>query len=141
MEPERPFPSSIELVLDGHAQLVDLRHAKRLALEAAVAAMAPATRAAITADLRCFLNWCKSRRPAVSAVPAEPETLVHYLHWLARGSRKRAAARQHRPGAPYPRVWRDRAAADAGRHGARYAQGGEPSQASAPEAGSAAALW
>jgi integrase len=86
MTADRPFPSSVELVLGVHAPLVDTRAASPLALEAAVAAMAPATRAAITADLRCFLAWCKSRRPVATAVPADPETLVHYLHWLAKGS-------------------------------------------------------
>jgi hypothetical protein len=86
MTADRPFPSSVELVLGGHAPLVDTRAARPLALEAAVAAMAPATKAAITADLKCFLAWCKARRPVATAVPAEPETLVHYLHWLAKGS-------------------------------------------------------
>ena len=84
---------SNELVLGGHALLVDTRAARPLALEAAVAAMAPATRGAITADLRCFLAWCKARRPVATAVPAEPETLVHYLHWLAKGSDTRAGAK------------------------------------------------
>src|SRR3546814_13671363 len=55
--------------------------------------MAPATKAAITADLKCFLAWCKSRRPVATAVPVEPETLVHYLRWLAKGSDTRAPAR------------------------------------------------
>lgn len=90
---ERPFPSSVELVLGTHALLVDTRAASPLALEAAVAAMAPATKAAITADLKCFLAWCKSRRPIAAAVPAEPENLVHYLHWLAKGSETRPPAK------------------------------------------------
>lgn len=93
MTTARPFPSSVELVLGGHGLLVDSRAASPLALEAAVAAMAPATKAAITADLKCFLAWCKARRPAVMAVPAEPETLVHYLRWLAKGSDARAGAK------------------------------------------------
>ena len=88
-EANRPFPSAVELVLAAHAPLVDGRGASALALEAAVAAMAPATKAAITADLKCFLHWCKTRRPAVLAVPASPETLVHYLRWLAQGSEAR----------------------------------------------------
>jgi integrase len=83
---ELPFPSSVELVLGRYGALVDTRAASALALEAAVAAMAPATKAAITADLKCFLHWCGSRRPAMMAVPASPETLVHYLRWLAKGS-------------------------------------------------------
>lgn len=89
----QPFPSSVELVLGSYAPLVDARAANPLALEAAVAAMAPATKAAITADLKCFLAWCKSRRPVATAVPAEPETLVHYLRWLAKGSDTRRPAK------------------------------------------------
>jgi integrase len=73
-------------VLGRYGALVDTRAASALALEAAVAAMAPATKAAITADLKCFLHWCGSRRPAVMAVPASPETLVHYLCWLSKAS-------------------------------------------------------
>lgn len=69
------------------------RAANPMALEAAVAAMAPATRAAITADLKFFLTWCKARRPVATAVPAAPETLVHYLHWLAKGSDTRPPAK------------------------------------------------
>lgn len=91
--PDQPFPSSVELVLRRYALLVDARGASALGFEAAVAAMAPATKAAITADLKCFLAWCKSRRPVATAVPAEPETLVHYLHWLARGSDTRPPAK------------------------------------------------
>lgn len=84
------FPSSVELVLGAHAALIDTRRAHALALEAAVAAMAPATRAAITADLKCFLAWCAAQRPAVTAIPALPETLVHYLRWLGEGTSDRA---------------------------------------------------
>ena len=45
MSAEAPFPSSVELVLGAHAPLVDAHRASAsaLALEAAVAAMAPAT--------------------------------------------------------------------------------------------------
>jgi hypothetical protein len=39
---ELPFPSSVELVLGRYGALVDTRAASALALEAAVAAMAPA---------------------------------------------------------------------------------------------------
>ena len=87
---DRPFPSAVELVLARYGPLIDARHASPLALEAAVAAMAPATKAAITSDLKCFLAWCKSRRPAVTAVPATPNTLVHYLRWLAKVSGTRS---------------------------------------------------
>src|SRR3546814_11632366 len=59
--------------------------------------MAPATKAAITADLKCFLACCKSRRPVATAVPVEPETLVHYLRWLAKGSHTRPPARRATP--------------------------------------------
>lgn len=90
---DEPFPSSVELVLRRYAPLVDARGASALAFEAAVAAMAPATKAAITADLKCYMGWCKSRRPAEVAVPALPETLVHYLRWLAKGSDTRAPAK------------------------------------------------
>jgi hypothetical protein len=38
--------------------------------------------AAITADLKCYLGWCWSRHPRIAAIPAAPETLVHYLRWL-----------------------------------------------------------
>ncbi|MEO0031263.1 MAG: hypothetical protein RIS94_1021 [Pseudomonadota bacterium] len=87
------FPSAVELVLGAHAPLVDTRRAHPLALEAAVAAMAPATRAAITADLKCFLKWCAGQRPTVVAIPARPETLVHYLRWLDSGDETRAGAK------------------------------------------------
>lgn len=90
---ERPFPSSVELVLGSHATLVDMERANPLALEAAVTAMAPATKAAITADLKCFLRWCQRQHPAISAIPATPETLVHYLRWLAKGAEKRPPAK------------------------------------------------
>ncbi|OYX94972.1 MAG: integrase, partial [Novosphingobium sp. 35-62-5] len=52
--------------------------------------MAPATRSAITADLKCFLRWCAGQRPAAVAIPATPETLVHYLRWLDAGDELRA---------------------------------------------------
>ncbi|SMD09717.1 Site-specific recombinase XerD [Novosphingobium sp. B1] len=81
-----PHPrSAVELVLRGYASLINTRRASPLSLEAAVAAMAPATRSAITADLKCFLKWCGEQRPVAIAVPASPETLVHYLRWLDAG--------------------------------------------------------
>lgn len=49
--------------------------------------------AAITSDFKCFLALCKSRRPVATAVPAKPETLVHYLRWLAKGSDTRSPAK------------------------------------------------
>jgi integrase len=87
------FPSAVELVLGAHAPLIDTRRAHALALEAAVAAMAPATRAAITSDLKCFLAWCAAQRPAVTAIPALPETLVQYLRWLGEVTSERAPAK------------------------------------------------
>ncbi|MES2303701.1 MAG: tyrosine-type recombinase/integrase [Pseudomonadota bacterium] len=83
----------MELVLGAHAPLVDTRRAHPLALEAAIAAMAPATRSAITADLKCFLKWCAGQRPTVVAIPATPEALVHYLRWLDAGNATRAGAK------------------------------------------------
>jgi site-specific recombinase XerD len=88
-----PLPSSLELVLAAHGRLVDWSKAQPLAIEAAADAMAPATKAAIVADLKCFLRWCLLQRPIATAVPATPETLVLYLRWLARASDTRAAAK------------------------------------------------
>ncbi len=88
-----PLPSSLELVLAAHGRLVDWSKAQPLAIEAAADAMAPATKAAIVADLKCFLRWCMLQRPIATAVPASPETLVLYLRWLARSSDTRAAAK------------------------------------------------
>jgi integrase len=90
---EPPFPSSVELMLRIHAPLIDARQANSLAIEAAVAAMAPATKAAITADLKCYLGWCWRRHPQITAIPAAPETLVHYLRWLEKGSDTRPPAK------------------------------------------------
>jgi hypothetical protein len=61
---DEPFPTSVELVLRRYGALVDTRGASALA----VAAMAPATKAAITADLKCFLAWCDTRRPTEQPV-------------------------------------------------------------------------
>ncbi|WP_231728252.1 MULTISPECIES: tyrosine-type recombinase/integrase [unclassified Sphingopyxis] len=88
-----PLPSSLELVLSAHGRLVDWSKAQPLAIEAAAEAMAPATKAAIVADLKCYLRWCMLQRPIATAVPASPETLVLYLRWLARASDTRTAAK------------------------------------------------
>lgn len=82
MTKERAFTNALALVLDGHGALIGACEASPLALEAAVSAMAPATRAAITSDLKCFLRWCQRQKPLAMAVPTRPETLVHYLRWL-----------------------------------------------------------
>jgi integrase len=88
------FPSAVELVLRRHAPLIDATRASTLGFEAAVSAMAPATRSAITADMKCFLRWCDLQRPAVSAIPASPETLVLYLRWLAGHAKPATLARR-----------------------------------------------
>lgn len=88
-----PLPSSLELVLSAHGRLIDWSKAEPLAIEAAAEAMAPATKAAIVADLKCYLRWCLLQRPIATAVPASPETLVLYLRWLARSTETRAAAK------------------------------------------------
>jgi integrase len=88
-----PLPSALELVLSAHGRLVDWSKAQPLAIEAAADAMAPATKAAIVADLKCYLRWCLLQRPIATAVPASPETLVLYLRWLARSTETRAAAK------------------------------------------------
>src|SRR3546814_6760105 len=73
---DQPFPSSVELVLRRYAPLIDARGARSVAFEAAVTAMAPATKAAITADLKCFLAWCKSRRPRSEEHTSELQSLM-----------------------------------------------------------------
>ena len=83
-------PTALELLLQRYGPLIDAPQASPLAIEAAVAAMAPATRGAIMADLKCFLHWCATRRPAERAVPARPEALVHYLRWLHADTAMRA---------------------------------------------------
>ncbi len=91
MTQERAFPTALALVLDGHGGLIGACEASPLALEAAVSAMAPATRAAITSDLKCFLRWCQCQKPLAMAIPARPETLVHYLRWLEQRRRAKPA--------------------------------------------------
>ena len=80
-------------MLSVHGARIDASQASPLGLEAAAAAMAPATKAAILADLRCFFVWCGRRHPPAQAVPTTPDTLVHYLHWLAKGAGKRKPAK------------------------------------------------
>lgn len=90
---DTPFPHPVELVLTAHAGLVDGTRGSAVGFAAALSAMAPATRAALTSDLKCFLGWCAMQRPAVAAIPARPETLVAYLHWLAAETPTRAGAK------------------------------------------------
>lgn len=60
----------------------------RLALDVELAAMAPATKLAIAADLECWLAWCAHENRA--AVPADPEDLVRYLVTLEADGKKPA---------------------------------------------------
>jgi integrase len=48
-----------------------------LGLDAALNAMADNSKAALAADLDCFVDWCAAERR--TAFPANPETLVRYL--------------------------------------------------------------
>ena len=64
---DQPFPSSVDLVLRRFGALLDTRSANALALEAAVAVMAPATKTAITADLKCFLGLVNGFGPVTRA--------------------------------------------------------------------------
>lgn len=88
-----PSASSLELMLGPQGRLIDWERASPLAIETAWVSMAPATKAAIIADIKCFLRWCMLQRPVAIAVPATPETLVCYLHWLGRDTAVRAAAK------------------------------------------------
>lgn len=90
--PDGSTPRSVlALLLASWPRLIDTAAAHPLALEAAAAAMAPATKAALLADLKCYLAWCARQHPAVRAIPAAPETLVHYLRWLGKATPTRAA--------------------------------------------------
>lgn len=60
----------------------------QLGVEAALEAMADATKAAIAADLDCFLAWCAGGRRV--PFPADPEDLVRYLRHLEHDGRKSA---------------------------------------------------
>ena len=59
-----------------------------LAVETALEAMADATKAAIAADLDCFVAWCVEERR--SPFPADPEDLVRYLRHLEAQGKKPA---------------------------------------------------
>ena len=83
----------LTLMLSMHGARIDTSRANPLGIEAAAAAMAPATKAAILADLSCFFVWCGRQHPPAQAVPAVPDTLVHYLRWLAKGAGKRKPAK------------------------------------------------
>lgn len=66
----------------------DMPPVSALGVETALEAMADATKAAIAADLDCFVAWCgKERRPPF---PANPEDLVLYLRHLEAEGKKPA---------------------------------------------------
>lgn len=66
----------------------DMPPISQLGVETALEAMADATKAAIAADLDCFIAWCAEERRA--PFPAEPEDLVLYLRHLEAQGRKPA---------------------------------------------------
>ena len=66
----------------------DFPPVSQLRVETALEAMADATKAAIAADLDCFLAWCAEERRA--PFPADPEDLVRYLRHLEAQGKKPA---------------------------------------------------
>ena len=66
----------------------DMPLVSALGVETALEAMADATKAAIAADLDCFVAWCTDERRA--PLPADPEDLVLYLRHLEAQARKPA---------------------------------------------------
>lgn len=63
----------------------------KIGFAAELDAMAPATRAALAADLACYLRWCDPAR----ALPATPEQVVGYIAMLeARGAKPATIARR-----------------------------------------------
>ncbi len=66
----------------------DFPPVSQLGVETALAAMADAPKAAIAADLDCFVAWCGEERRA--PFPADPEDLVLYLRYLEAQERKPA---------------------------------------------------
>ncbi|WP_010219682.1 tyrosine-type recombinase/integrase [Sphingomonas sp. PAMC 26621] len=86
----------------GSAELVDARLLRTIAaalpadmppvsalgVETALEAMSDATKAAIAADLDCFVGWCVEERR--SPFPADPEDLVRYLRHLEAQGKKPA---------------------------------------------------
>ncbi|MBU6206144.1 MAG: hypothetical protein KGQ42_00500 [Alphaproteobacteria bacterium] len=77
MMDERPLSSSFELVLGAHTALMGPCIANPPSLEAAVAAMAPATKAAILSDY----NLCRvsSKLGYVSAMTIEKNCLANQM--------------------------------------------------------------
>ncbi len=66
----------------------DMPPVSQLGVETALEAMADATKAAIAADLDCFVGWCADERRA--PFPADPEDLVLYLRHLEAQKKKPA---------------------------------------------------
>jgi integrase len=66
----------------------DIPPVSQLGVETALEAMADATKAAIAADLDCFLSWCNEERRA--PLPSDPEDLVRYLRHLEARDKKPA---------------------------------------------------
>ncbi|MGY2737010.1 tyrosine-type recombinase/integrase [Sphingomonas sp. UYP23] len=66
----------------------DMPPVSALGVETALEAMADATKAAIAADLDCFVAWCTNERRA--PFPADPEDLVRYLRHLEAQGKKPA---------------------------------------------------
>ena len=67
---------------------IDMPPVSQLGVETALEAMADATKAAIAADLDCFISWCGEERRA--PFPANPEDLVLYLRHLEAAGKKPA---------------------------------------------------
>jgi site-specific recombinase XerC len=66
----------------------DHRAVSQLGVETALEAMAPATKAALAADLDCYVQWCAQERRV--PLPADPEGLVLYLRQLEADGKKPA---------------------------------------------------
>jgi len=66
----------------------DFPPVSQLGVETALEAMADATKAAIAADLDCFVSWCLEDRR--TPFPADPEDLVLYLRHLEAQEKKPA---------------------------------------------------
>jgi site-specific recombinase XerD len=72
---------------------LDFPPVSQLEVETALEAMADATKAAIAADLDCFVAWCADEQRA--SFLADPEDLVRYLrHLEAQGKRPATLSRR-----------------------------------------------
>ena len=68
--------SRIALALEAGASQA-LPPVSELGFETALAAMADNSKAALAADLDCYVDWCLEQRR--TAFPADPETIARYL--------------------------------------------------------------